>query len=490
MSSMVIDILLDIYIGAAFFFTPAYLYFKTSVHPIGDLCRKKWFVLLCGGVFAVFFGITFYFCHPPAQFMSYFAPSLVFSLFEKERRRERFFICFLLCAVTHVLRLLAGGVIAVFLAIINPPEHLVVSTLIIYNLVFLLAFFMMKIKRFRRGFQFFQSEDKLGMGLVLSSVIFFIEGLIYLYDWHTDIRVIIVVLVGLFFADIGLYFWIRHSITAHYRERLQLKTEDHYRQLLQEQERENEKLSQSNAFLAKIVHRDNHLIGALDRSIDAYFQSGDQAFRDDLLREIQTLARERGELIEKAQRDSKLLPSTGNRLIDGALNDLYIKAAAHGVDFDVTVAAPVSRIIGKYLSQTDLQTLLCDHIKDAVIAVETANETGGRVLVELSEKNGSYTVSVFDNGVAFETETLAGLGKEPVTTHADSGGSGIGFMTTFETLRKAGASLVITEFKTKTPFSKSVSVCFDGENAFVIRSYRSEALQQALRRDDVVIVSP
>ena len=32
--------------------------------------------------------------------------------------------------------------------------------------------------------------------------------------------------------------------------------------------------------------------------------------------------------------------------------------------------AEVDAVIGKYISQTDLQTLLCDHIKDAIIAVD------------------------------------------------------------------------------------------------------------------------
>lgn len=487
MNTMVIDFLIQFYMGAALYYTPVYLYFKTSVHPIGSLCRKKWFLLLSGGIVAALFSVLYSVHHAPAQFMVYFAPSLVFSVFEKDRQRERFLICFLLSSVTRVLRLPASGLIAVFLAVINPPRYLILSPLIIYTLMFLLAFFMMKLKRFRRGFQFFQSEDKLGMGLAISGLIFFIEGLTYLYR-YIDIAVIIVALIGLFIVDIGLYLWIRHSITAHYRERLQLKSDEHYEQLLREKESENEKLSQSNAFLAKIVHRDNHLIGALGTAVDAYFQSGDQPFRDDLLRELQTLARERDALIKQEQRDSKILPPTGSRLIDSALNDLYIKAAAHGIDFDVTVSSPVSEIIGKYISQTDLQTLLCDHIKDAVIAVEAAKESGGKILVELSEKSGSYTVSIFDNGVPFAAETLARLGRERVTTHADSGGSGIGFMTTFETLRKTGASLMIAEFEPHTPFSKAVSVLFNGENAFIIRSYRSEALKKTIQRDDILFL--
>ena len=112
----------------------------------------------------------------------------------------------------------------------------------------------------------------------------------------------------------------------------------------------------------------------------------------------------------------------------------------------------------------------------------------GKILVELSAKSSNYTITVFDNGAEFEIETLAKLGKERVTTHSDSGGSGIGFMTTFETLKKSHASLVITEFESKTPFSKSVSFVFNGENKFIVQSYRAGLLQSELDRDEVIIV--
>lgn len=135
-----------------------------------------------------------------------------------------------------------------------------------------------------------------------------------------------------------------------------------------------------------------------------------------------------------------------------------------------------------------MQTLLSDHIKDAVIAVESAGEGGGKILVDLSMQNDSYCIAVYDSGLEFDIETLSKLGLERVTTHPDAGGSGIGFMTTFETLRKAYASLIITEFESKTPFTKSVAFRFDGENSFIIQSYRSGELKERIDREDLVIL--
>ena len=469
------------------FLTTGYSYIKTSVTPINRLYHRKIVIALGCIIQSVFFTSIYPFSIAAAQLIGYFYPSVFFSLFEKQQRSKAFFICFILSSFTRVLLLIPSALVSFALAILNYEGALFFSLIVSYFITFVLAFLLLKVKRFKKGFHFFQSDKKLGVGLLIAGILFLLQGIIYSYDYYQQsITVIIVIFLAFSISGFGLYLWIRRSITAHYRERLQARSEEHFQELIKEKEEENAKLTKSNEFLAKVVHRDNHLMASLDSSINAYFESGNKEFKDDLLRKIQTLAKERGELINKEQRDSKLLPSTGNILIDGAIGDLYIKAIAHGIDFDLTVSETVDEIVGKYISQTELQTLICDHIKDAVIAVDAAGKDNGRILVELSVKNGDYTIAVFDNGVDFDPEILAKLGKERVTTHAENGGSGIGFMATFETLRKAHASLSITEFENKTPFSKSVSFIFNGENSFIIKSYRAEQLKAAINRDNII----
>jgi hypothetical protein len=353
-------------------------------------------------------------------------------------------------------------------------------------LAMILCVLVMNIKRLKRGLQFFQKENNAGLGLSLSVVVMILKCL-NLRDNQDADYMYIVFIVGVIIAGFGLYLWIRRSITAHYRERLQLKSEEHYKEMLEERDKEIEKLHQSNEYLAKVVHRDNHLMNAVNTSVNAYFDSDKKDDQDHLLRDLHTLTKERADLINQEQLQSKLLPSTGNLLIDSAINDLFIKATSHGINFNLTVSATVNEIIGKYITQTDLQTLLCDHIKDAIIAVDSRGEAGGKILVNLSVQNDNYCIDIYDNGVDFDVDTLSKLGLERVTTHADTGGSGIGFVTTFETLRKAYASLIITEFENKTPFSKSVAFRFDGENAFIIHSYRSEVLKKVIGRNDTII---
>ena len=153
------------------------------------------------------------------------------------------------------------------------------------------------------------------------------------------------------------------------------------------------------------------------------------------------------------------------------------------------MTAPVTGIIGDSLSRTALQTLISDHVKDAVIAVGSRDDKQGNILLNLARDGRVYTLTVLDNGAPFELHVFDKLGRERVTTHSDSGGSGIGFMQTFSTLRACDGSIVITEFESGLPFTKSVGFRFDGKGKFVIKSPRAEQIKNALTREDVLVIN-
>lgn len=494
MPNQVIVTVLEACVVAIAFLITVYIYLMVSVIPINPKYKNGFVLAAASIVVAVVNFLVNPYSKLAAALFCYLFPALFFVLFEKEKKVLKCMVAFLSSTLKRIIcffpMLLISLIVATIFPELKPEQNQIlynIILLVVHVISFFLTFLLFKIKRFKKGFQFFQDEKNLGIGLALSGALF----IYFVITKSHQVKIYLAAMIGLvgfLISAFGIYLWIRRSITAHYRRRLQLQSEEHYQKLLSESEAKNEKLMKSNEFLAKLVHRDNHLINALNTSIDEYFNSGDKDFKDDLLRKIQTLARERGELIGQEQRELKLLPATGNTLIDAAVNSLYIKAAAHGIDFDLTVAEPLDMIIGKYISQTDLQTLLCDHIKDAIIAVEAKEEKSGKILVNLAVKDNSYEITIFDSGIDFTVGTLSKLGLERTTTHAAQGGSGIGFMTTFATLRKSCASLIITEPENKTPFSKSVSFRFDGLSAFVIHSYREEALKSIIKRDDVVVL--
>lgn len=476
-----------ILISLSSYFVSAYVFCKTQNIV---LKKGKWIYLLLSGIlFSTLFAVVRMINIPFSHFIRFLAiPMLLYYLSSDRKHILRTLIIGLISlSFVSVCEVVSSVVQAVIYWALNLSLNPIIAYLSCVALTIALCLLCMNIKRFRRGLQFFQEEKNLGLGLVIAGIIMVIKCM-NLRDNQDADYMHIVYFAGGIISSFGLYLWIRRSITTRYREHLQSQSEEHYKELLEERDKEIDKQRQSNEYLAKIVHRDNHLMNSLNTAIDAYYNTNDNAEKSDLFREIQTMIKERGELIDREQRETKLLPSTGSLLIDSTINDLFIKAAAHGIDFDMAASAPVSEIIGKYISQTDLQTLLSDHIKNAVIAVEAKGEGSGKILLDLSMQNDNYCITIYDNGVAFEIDTLSKLGRERVTTHADSGGSGIGFMTTFETLNKAYASLIITEFDSTMPFTKSVAFRFDGESSFIIQSHRSEELKEKLTRDDVVIL--
>lgn len=471
------------------YYLSAYVFCRTqSINKLRAL--ELVYILISGIVFTILFNFVRLNNSVLSYFLFYLIVPIAFSLLIREREKffETLVVGLVSISLIFVLDVIATFIQSIVFWILGLSQCSVFVQLISQLLILvLLCMLFLSLKRFRKGIQYFQEKKNIGIGLAISAIVMILKC-IDLREGQGKVYLFIVFVIGIIIAGFGLYLWIKRSITAHYREKLQLQSEEHYQKLLAEREQENEKLNQTNEYLAKIVHRDNHLMNSLNTAIDSYFYSDDTATKNVLFREIQTMVKERGELIGKEQRESKILPSCGIQLIDNTINDLFIKAAAHGIEFDMTVSMPVSEVIGKYISQTDLQTLLSDHIKDAMIAVESRGEEGGKVLVDLSAQNESYCISIYDSGAEFDIDTLSKLGLERVTTHADSGGSGIGFVTTFETLRKVYASLIINEFENQTPFSKSVNFRFDGENSFIIQSYRSAKLKERIHREDVVII--
>lgn len=387
-------------------------------------------------------------------------------------------------SVSYCLEYLSILLSATVLYFLNYTETNFLSTILSCFFQIVICIVLSNNKRIKRGFNSFNNNN-FGIGLLITSYIFMFS-LLLTQQINTEIGIILLFICPL--ALTGLILWIRSIVKRYYKNKLQDRMDEYTQKEMEDKDRRIERLEVEVTVLAKQVHRDNHLMTSVDRSVQELAECDSAEQREQIVGEIHTLYLERNDSIAKEQQKNKILPSTGFALIDSSLSELYVKAAARGISFDLTVSEEPYYLVNNIISQTDLQTLLCDHIKDAIIAVESAGITDGRILVTIEKKDSIFEIAIRDNGVDFEADTLARIGKEQVTTHADDGGSGIGFMTTFETLHKTKGSLIITEYEQKTPFSKSVAFVFDGVNRFVISTYRKEELEKSIDRDDVLII--
>ena len=172
---------------------------------------------------------------------------------------------------------------------------------------------------------------------------------------------------------------------------------------------------------------------------------------------------------------------TRNKMLDNLIGYFFTQCIGKNIGFRVNIIGNIQTMIKKTVSNEDLQMLLSNHVKNAIEAVEPNYNPFSEILVRLGlTADNCYMFSVLDNGSPFEVNTLVRLGLERVTTRAAVGGSGFGFMSTFEIIRKCNASLYIHE---RMPggggFTKAVTVRFDGMNQYIIETYRPDKFPQS-----------
>ena len=386
---------------------------------------------------------------------------------------------------------LAGTVISVGISYGAALISVVVSSFIIYlfsgsthNMLMALlsvtaqtAFivFLFRIRRFRKGILFLQTKEDGAAGVVIGCVILAAITLIGGADAAKSVE------WGLIAAAIicvaGLIFWWRRGLTRLYRERIRERDIREYERIIDEKDRQIQKLREINEFMAKLIHRDNKLLPAMYETVRAF--SDDCAARGArcegllIMSRIDELIRERTGIITQNQRENRILPKTEDSLIDGAMSHMLSKASEEGIQFDITVVGSISALTETVIPAIKLETVFADLIENAIIAASSSEYK--RILITLGACGGVYELSVNDTGVPFETYTLMDLGKRKASTRLDNGGSGIGYMAVFEILREFGASIIITEYKPqKYGFTKSVRIRFDGRGEYLVYTYRAD----------------
>ncbi len=475
------NIVLCFFLNCLFTYFSAGLLFYRSLNE--KISLRKCFLLLAFGIsISALYAWVFKYSCQLAQVISFAGSTAVFSMSLKGNRNKTTAVGFMSNGFAHFLRFLSAITVACVFGAFGVGVYNIYMALTANALTLLQAELIARLKRLRNGVQFFHKTDNLGIGIFLSGIIFILTSIDLRRVIVSD-TTLLVLLAGITVSGIGMFVWVKLAITRYYKSKLRDRDATLNLRELENRSEELDRLNRTNELLSVVVHRDNHLFLSLKSAAD------NARSKEELADEIRTLVRERSELIKSEIQEAALMPETGDRMIDNTLHALALSAASKGIRLSANVTAPVTEIIGDSLSLTALQTLISDHVKDAVIAVGSRDDKQGNILLNLARDGRVYTLTVLDNGAPFELHVFDKLGRERVTTHSDSGGSGIGFMQTFSTLRACGCSVVITEFESGLPFTKSVGFRFDGKGKFVIKSPRAEQIKNALTREDVLVIN-
>lgn len=286
-----------------------------------------------------------------------------------------------------------------------------------------------------------------------------------------------------------MLYWIKKSITKYYKEKMKDRTVELQQELIKEKDAKINELETELSKVLEINHKYNHRLSAMEKAVTKLGSrlQTDEEFAEeygDILDSLNELSKQYKTEIESINKTNKL-PKTNIFSTDNLLEYMRQEVEKSKIEFKLKIGFDINKIIENIIPKNKLETLLADHIKDAIIAIENSENKEKKIEVKFN-KQKFYQIEFYDTGIEFKIETLLKLGQERTTTHKATGGTGIGFMTTFETLKEAKASLEIKEFNDKE-YTKAVIIRFDNKNQYKIHSYRAEEIKNKIQDNRIII---
>lgn len=359
-------------------------------------------------------------------------------------------------------------------------DYINVSIMLMIYIILVICF--LNRKRFKNGLSFLQQQLKneyLDM-LILNvcCVILFTVAILSNYNQLVSRKLMLAFGV----LAIMMFVTIQKSLQLYYKQRMLVKDLEETKKELEEKKAEVKELEKENLNFSKISHTIAHRQKSLEHKLEELNMNNE-------------ISSELGARIENVTKDLKKetpieLSKTGISVIDDMLSYMQSECVKNKIDFQLQLNGNIYTMTNHYIGKDELEILLADHIKDAIIAIGYADTVNKSILVRLGKIDGIYALYIYDSGIEFEIDTFMELGIKPSTTHKDNGGTGMGFMNTFDTLRKYKASLEIEEIgkPCKDNFTKVLKFRFDNKNEFKIKSYRKDEIKKKDKENKLNLV--
>lgn len=340
------------------------------------------------------------------------------------------------------------------------------SFMMLIDLILLKGLF--SIKRFKYGITFLNKNNQyidlillnICVSILFSSIIFS----------NMNIEISKELFVEFIISIIVMCITIQKSLQLYYKQKMLIKELDETKEDLTRAENKIKILEKENIEESKkrhtIIHKQKSIEYKLEEMLTKTEMSTEEAAE----------VRERLEKLNKeiyTEKEVMELDKTGISSIDDMLKYMQSECIKNKIDFTLQIKGNIHYMVHNLVKEEELETLLADHIKDAIIAINHTDNANRSILVRLGNIDDIYSLYIYDSGVEFKPEVLESLGKKPCTTYASEGGTGMGFMNTFDTVRKHKASLIIEEIgkPVKDNYTKVIIIKFDKKNEFKVKSY-------------------
>ncbi|MBE5882481.1 MAG: GHKL domain-containing protein [Lachnospiraceae bacterium] len=340
--------------------------------------------------------------------------------------------------------------------------------------------------------QFILSGITVGWLILAVKIVDRVHVLAQTYSTNTLLASIIS--LALFLLAFLLFAWWRRQITKSYIEKLRkLELQSLYDEI-DEKDKKIQKLAEDNESLARIIHKDNKLIPAMESAVLDFLQ--DETFINSeklkihgqqLAIQLRTMSQERKGILNNYQTQDTTLIQTGNVSVDTMLAYMQKKAHANNIRFEFKHTQEALNKLLEQVSENDLSHLLSDLLENAIIAI--GNREDSKIQVTFGQLQKESYISVADTGIPFEIDTLHQFGIHKHTTHEDTGGNGIGLMDIWLFKKKYRASIQIQEYQLhKSNFTKKITLSLNRRNHYVVQSYRHMDIINTQTRGDLYVI--
>ena len=370
-------------------------------------------------------------------------------------------------------------------------ENNIINLILILTIESVLLFLLSKQKRIRNGIRFTRdnkiSTDYFDMIIInISAVIIFIYCL-FIRSNGDYIKQVLFPFIILGFI---MFIMIQKTLILYYKQKLLKKTLEEDKEEIANKDKKIQELSDERFKISKLNHEFYNRQKSLELAVEEFVKNSKSEASDEIgiMDKIQSLSKEYSGKVEEIKTADRLY-TTNIPEIDDMFKYTQSECKNNNIDFNLQINGNIFYMINNLIDKSRLVTLIGDHIRDAIIAINHSDNKNRSIIAILGMKDKYYEFSVYDTGIEFEIDTLLKLGLEPATTHKDEGGTGIGFITTFETLKETKASLVIEEKHgvVDNDYTKSVNIVFDGKNEYRIISYRSDEIKKKNKNGRIII---
>ena len=364
-------------------------------------------------------------------------------------------------------------------------NNIYINFLIIGGIYLIIVILCLKINRIKYGLNFLKENKNssffdiliLNVSIIILFSFMVLANLNKQSKWNTFVALII--------FSIIMFITIQKSLQLYYKQKLQQKELEETKEELEKAKKEIAELEQENLNFSKKSHSIAHKQKALEYKLDQLLLNNEIAEEIDIKDRIK-------EISKQIQNEDTTIELTKTNIeeIDDMLKYMQSECKKNKIKFELQVNGNIHHMINKFIAKENLEILLADHIKNAIIAINHSENINRSILVKLGLIDGIYSIYIYDTGIEFEIKTLQNLGQVPSTTHADNGGTGMGFMNTFDTLNKYKASIIINEYgkPSKDNYTKYIAIKFDNKNEYKITSYRSEEIEKQLKKDNKITI--